>query len=148
MAKNKKKSVTNVKAKRHSSPTTKQKKLIDLSTSFNTKLVNNIYGVFLVRQGLRSRSEQFMAIATSYVQAIRFCRNTLTPKYCTDNDKQSLHFLNKKEQLDVNYSKNQLMVKGADFVRTQEGRTNSNPLWYWNVARINIIKTLQEMKDG
>ena len=133
-------------AKRKPQPTTaqKQKKLIDLSKQSNTKLANNIYGVFLVRQGLRARSEQFMAIAVSYIQAVRFCRNTLTPKYCKDNEKLSLHFESNGQKLSVNYSPSQLMIKGADFVRTEEGRTNSNPLWYWNVAKINVIKNQEE----
>lgn len=125
------------------SPTAKQKKLIDLSIKSNTKVAHNIYGVFLVRQGLRARSEQFMGIAISYTQATKFCRSTLTPKYCSDNEKVSLHFVTNDERIRVNYSNDLLMIKGLDFVRTEQGRMNANPTWYWNIAKINVIKDIQ-----
>lgn len=134
--------------KQRVSPTQKQKKLIDISLKFNTRQADHIYGVFLVRQGLRQRSEQFMAIAISYIQAIRFCRNTLTPKYCNENERDSLHFVSNGKRLMVNYSKDLLMIKGVDFIRQEEGRTNDNPLWYWNVVKVNIIKHQEEVTNG
>jgi len=125
---------------RRKSPDSKQKDLLELSKQVLTKPSKNIYGIFLVRQGLRSRSEQFMAIAVSHKLAVDFCRNTLTPKYCKDCEKQSLHYIGKgKERLNTVYDQDHLMIKGLDFVRTEEGRTNSNPLWYWNIANINVV---------
>lgn len=118
----------------------KQKDLLALAKESLTKPSKNIYGVFLVRQGLRSRSEQFMAIALSHKLAVEFCRNTLTPKYCKDCEKQSLHYIGKSgETISTIFDHDHLMIKGIDFVRTEEGRTNSNPLWYWNVANINVV---------
>ena len=132
---------TNPKLKsRRKSPDAKQKDLVALSVEALTKKSKNIYGIFLVRQGLRSRSEQFMAIAVSHKLAVEFCRNTLTPKYCKDCEKQSLHYIGKgNERLSTIYDQDHLMIKGLDFVRTEEGRTNSNPLWYWNIANINVV---------
>lgn len=131
---------------RRKPPATKQKDLLDLSKQALTKLSKNIYGIFLVRQGLRSRSEQFMAIAASHKLAVDFCRNTLTPKYCADNRKNSLLYYDKKtkETIDVVYDQDHLMIKGVDFVRTEEGRTNGNPLWYWNVAQVHIVHQNKE----
>lgn len=133
------------KPKSSAGGTKNQKKLIDLAIRSNTRLANNIYGIFLVRQGLRQRSEQFMAIAMGHGQAVNFCRNTLTPKYCNENSKNSLHFIdNGNEYLKVNFDNSRLMIKGLDFVRTEEGRSNNNPLWYWNIAKINIVRNQKE----
>jgi len=126
---------------RRKSPDSKQKDLLELSKQALTKPSKNIYGVFLIRQGLRSRSEQFMALALSHKLAVEFCRHTLTPLYCKENQKKSLHYYDPKQKktIDVVYDQDHLMIKGLDFVRTEEGRTNSNPIWYWNIANINVV---------
>lgn len=125
----------------------KQRDLINGSISrFGRK--SDIYGIFLIRQGLRVRSEQFVALAHSLEDAKAFCRNTLTPKLCSENIKSSLRTVNQKgELLLVNFSKDQLLIKTQDFVRKEEGRVNSNPLWYWNIALLTIIKHTNIIED-
>jgi hypothetical protein len=112
---------------------------------------SEIHGIWLVRQGLRSRSEQYIAIALNRDNAIAYCRLTLTPRYCRENLKESLVLDKGDETLKVNYgnNNNQLLIKGIDFSRQETGRTNQNPLWYWVVAPVPIVKDLafKEVKD-
>ena len=116
-----------------------QQKLINLSKQVFSE-PKDIFGVFLIRQGLKGRTEQFTTLAISEEVAVAFCRNTLMPKYCASNQKESMHTLGKdNEPLRVNYTNDLLLIKRIDFVRTEEGRTNSNPLWYWNIAKLTII---------
>ena len=129
---------------RRKSPQAKQEALLDISKQALTEMSHNIRGIFLVRQGLRSRSEQFMAIAANQKQAEMFCRNTLTPRYCKENEKQSLHFISgRNKKLKVIYNNDHLLIKAIDFVRTEEGRTNCNPLWYWVIAAIHIVHEIK-----
>lgn len=132
MAKSKKPARSKSKAKG-------QKALLNLSKKIFTEPAE-IYGVFLIRQGLKGRTEQFVTLAKDHDTAVAFCRTTLMPKYCSENQKQSMHTLGKdNEPLQVNHTNDKLLIKTTDFVRTEEGRTNSNPLWYWNIAKLTVI---------
>lgn len=132
----------NTKKKKPTHRVSKAKKQADLLNgsikSFGK--LSNIVGIFLVRQGLRGRTEQFTTLAVDEQTAIEFCRLTLMPKLCSENTKLSMHTIGKDgEPLTVNKSNDLLLIKRIDFVRTEEGRTNSNPLWYWNIAKLTII---------
>lgn len=129
------------------SNTKKQQDLIQGSINrFGRK--SDVYGIFLIRQGLRVRSEQFVTLAHSFKEAQAFCRNTLTPKLCNENVKSSLRTINHKgELLLVNFSNNKLLIKTQDFVRKEEGRVNSNPLWYWNIALLTVLKHSNIIED-
>jgi hypothetical protein len=100
--------------------------------------------IFLVRQGLRARSEQFIGIAKDRASAIQFCRHTTMTKCYSDNIKYSIHTVDTKteEDLNVNFATDKLLIKGIDFSRRDEGRINSNPLWYWNISDVTFITTL------
>lgn len=126
--------------KNKSSPSKKQNALSDLVKNALTK-VESLFGVFLVRQALRARTEQFITVALTRDDAIWFCRNYLTPKYCNENNKSSLKFFNpvKDETLRVNSDNDHLLIKGIDFNRREAGRTNQDPLWYLNIAEITIV---------
>lgn len=135
---------TKKKPTRKVSPSKKQSDLLNGSVKSFGQPSNiqpsNIVSIFLVRQGLRGRTEQIVALADNESTAIEFCRTTLMPKYCNENTKNSLRTLGKDgESLNVNKSNDQLLIKRIDFVRTEEGRTNANPLWYWNIAKMTII---------
>lgn len=103
--------------------------------------LSSIYGIFLVRQGLKARTEQIITLAITRGDAEWFCRNYLTPKFCRENESLSLKFHNPEtdESLNVNKDSNHLMIKGIDFNRRESGRTNQNPLWYLNIAEITIV---------
>lgn len=116
------------------SPNKKQKALLNMPKK-NTK---NIYAIFLVRQGLRSRSEQFITLADAKEVAITFCRTTLTPKYCKEN-LDSIRTGPDESKLPVTYDRNLLLIKNIDFSRKEFGRINSSPLWYWNVTEISVL---------
>lgn len=120
----------------------KQAGLTEVAMRAFTKLDNSIHGIWLVRQGLRSRSEQYIAIAKNRKDAIEFCRNFLTPKYCRENEKSSLGLVNDGgDKINrVTYSTNTLLIKGVDFTRKDPGRTNQNPLWYWVIAPAPIVE--------
>jgi len=136
----KKKKPTVKKPNNSSSLTKKQKGLDKLILEALTKLTH-IYGIFLVRQGLKARTEQIVTLAITREDAEFFCRNYLTPKYCRENESTSLKFYNpaSDETLRLNHDSNHLMIKGIDFNRREPGRTNQNPLWYLNIAEITIV---------
>ena len=122
----------------------KQKELDKLTVKVLTTK-SKLYGIWLVRQGLRARTEQYIAVAKNKDIAVKFCRHYLTPKYWSENEKLSLRLIiDNSAKLKVNYGKNQLLIKGIDFTRQEEGRTNQNPLWYWVVAPVPIVNNLKE----
>jgi len=125
---------TSSKAHRAPSAAQKQKALMELALK-TIKRTGTVYGVWLVRQGLRSRSEQFITIAVDKASAKTFCRKVLTHKYCSDNNANALVYPGIK----VNMGNDHLLIKGEDFSRQEQGRVNSNPLWYWVIAPTKII---------
>lgn len=126
----------------------KQKDLLNASKQRFEDGKTEVYGIFLIRQGLKSRTEQILALAESLDVATYFCETTLMPKYCSENVKNSIHTLGKNgKPLPVNKTNDLLLIKHEDFVRTEEGRTNANPLWYWNIAKMTII-TKRDIANG
>lgn len=102
--------------------------------------LSSIVAIFLVRQGLKGRNEQITALAEDEETAVKFCRTTLMPQLCKKNEKESVATIGKDgEYLAVNKSNDLLLIKRIDFVRTEEGRTSANPVWYWNIAKMTII---------
>lgn len=141
--KNKKQSRKKVASKRKA-PARKVENRNVLPNVVTKALTKNstLQGIFLVRQGLRARTEQYITLANSKEDALWFCRNFLTPKYCRENESHSLHFYNPKvdKTLKVNSDRNHLLIKGEDFDRRELGRTNQDPLWYLNIATLTVVK--------
>ncbi len=100
---------------------------------------SSIHAIFLVRQGLTRRTEQFITLAKTQEDGLNFCRNFITPKFCAENSRESLRYDLGDGTPKVNYSGNHLLVKGIDFNRTEMGRTNQNPLWYLVIAQVSIV---------
>jgi len=122
--------------KGHSEPTTAQKQAQLMQLALKTiKRTGIVYGIWLVRQGLRARSEQFITIAVNRKDAVKFCKKVYTHKYCADNNKNALIYPGTK----VNAGNDHLLIKGEDFSRQDQGRVNSNPLWFWVIAPTKII---------
>lgn len=126
--------------------TQKQKKFVELAKEIHTNtpgVQEHVFSIFLVRQGLRGRTEQFIGVTFDRDVAIDFCRTTKMEKNARENEKLSLLVVNPstKENYDVNYAKDLLLIKGIDFTRRDEGRVNSCPLWYWNIAEITVFKS-------
>lgn len=106
-----------------------------------------VFLVFLIKQELNVRKEQFFAVRGTEAEAIEFCRNLDMTPYCKQNTHYSAHFTatvvnkttNESElvQIPVNYDNTHLLIKATDFSRADEGRTNNNPRWYWNISGIN-----------
>ena len=109
---------------------------------------SSIHAIFLVRQGLTRRTEQFIAIAKNQGDAEHFCRNFLTPKYCAENSRQSLRYDLGDETPSVNKTGSHLLIKGIDFKRTEMGRTNQNPLWYLVIAQVSIVHRIKNRRKG
>ena len=107
---------------------------------------SSIHTIFLVRQGLTRRTEQFIAIAKNQGDAEHFCRNFLTPKYCAENQRQSLRYDTGDTTPSVNKTGSHLLIKGVDFKRTEMGRTNQNPLWYLVIAQVSIVHRAKSPK--
>lgn len=129
------------KTNRVQSKSQKQTKMIQLNvTNKQQTSKQTTWCIFLVRQGLRARSEQFIGIARDRAAAIQFCRDTTMTKCYSDNIKNSIHTMNALgENLDVNFATDRLLIKGIDFTRRDEGRINSNPLWYWNISEVVFL---------
>lgn len=142
MAKLKSKRVSQSKAK-------KQKKLLALSEEIHESKLSqdSVVAIFLIRQGIRVRSEQFTGIADCRSTAIEFCRNTLMPQAYSDNQKKAIHYQSESgEALAVNGEiRDTLLIKGIDFTRKEEGRINSNPLWFWNIVDVTVFKSLKSL---
>lgn len=138
MNKHKSKRTSQTKAK-------KQKRLLNLSKEIQEAVLDKdtVIAIFLIRQGVRVRSEQFIGIADCHTTAVEFCRNTLMPQAYSDNQKKAIHFRgNNGEPLAVNgKTSDTLLIKGIDFSRKEEGRINSNPLWFWNIVEVTVFKS-------
>ena len=116
------------------------------STTSNTISTITIYLIFLVKQELNIRKEQFFAIKKTQSEAIEFCRNLNMNLYCKQNEKYSIHFTTKKKiknreielQIPTTYSSTQLLIKRIDFTRQDEGRSNNNPRWFFNIVEVTL----------
>lgn len=105
--------------------------------------VTTLFGIWLVRQGLRMRSEQYLVVAETREDAEQFCRHYSTPLYCRQNLNHSLGLkVGQKRVNRVNYDKDHLLIKGIDFDRRETGRTNQSPLWYLVIAPIPVARKL------
>lgn len=138
------------KTSRVQSKSQKEKKMIQLAKEIHQVNSNKTACcIFLVRQGLRARSEQFIGIAINRLEATKFCRSTTMAKCYSDNIKNSIHTTDSKtgESLNVNFETDKLLIKGIDFTRKDEGRINSNPLWYWNISDVVYLKSHSQNKE-
>lgn len=107
-----------------------------MNSEVGHKIQIEVYAIFLVKQDLTKRTEQFMAIKGSHKEAIAYARAMEYPKLCNENIKYGANFKN----IATIYSVNQLLIKNIDFNRRDEGRANNNPRWYWNIASVKVIK--------
>jgi len=133
--------------KRVKRPSREQADLTELTLKTLTK-TSSTHAIFLVRQGLTRRTEQFIALAKSSSDALHFCRHFLTPKYCAENQRQSLRYDLGDETPKVNFTNDHLLIKGIDFKRTEMGRTNQNPLWYLVIAQVSIVHKTKARKKA
>ena len=117
----------------------------------------NVYVIFLIKQELHKRTEQFFGVKRTQSDATYFCRHMITPKECQENIKYGNFYIPVSDEegvvaeIPVNFeapelglksdtipTEGKLLIKGIDFTRKDEGRSNNNPRWYWNIAHIQL----------
>lgn len=146
MVKNISKKKSNVRKPRTAPSLAKKQKELNEGTVETLTTKSNLYGIWLVRQGLRMRSEQYLAVAESEKDAKQFCRLFHTPLYCRENNSKSLGLSVENSKINkVNYDNSHLLIKGIDFNRRETGRTNQSPLWYLVIAPIPIVRQLDKL---